>query len=98
MLQAYTVKKVKRVPTKPSSAVCHNMPYPFVVYHCHHILEGRIYKVKLDGEDGSILEAIAVCHAHSTNWVLSLWPQSLPTGVTADHSFVCHFLPYTHIV
>ncbi|KAL4187746.1 hypothetical protein AMTRI_Chr09g20570 [Amborella trichopoda] len=53
VLQAYTATKVQRVPTKASSTLCHNMPYPYAVYYCHYIGEGRIYKVKLEGEDGT---------------------------------------------
>ncbi|XP_011626127.1 BURP domain protein RD22 [Amborella trichopoda] len=100
MLQAYTVKKVQRVPTKPSSAVCHIMPYPFAVYNCHYSEEGRIYEVSLKGEDGSTVEAIASCHAHNKNWIgLPFWFQSLPAGIKQpDQGFICHFIPDTHIV
>ncbi|KAL4187750.1 hypothetical protein AMTRI_Chr09g40550 [Amborella trichopoda] len=100
VVQAYTVKKVERKDTKPSSAVCHNMPYPFAVYSCHYIGEGRIYKVSLEGEDGSMVEAITACHPDSLNWIqCPYWYQSLPAYAKPDHqNYSCHFLPDTHIV
>ncbi|KAL4187748.1 hypothetical protein AMTRI_Chr09g20580 [Amborella trichopoda] len=35
VLQAYTATKVQTVPTKASSTLCHNMPYPYAGYYCH---------------------------------------------------------------
>ncbi|XP_011626125.1 BURP domain-containing protein 3-like [Amborella trichopoda] len=100
VLQAYAATKVQRVPAQASSTLCHNMPYLYAVYYCHYIGEGRIYKVKLEGEDGSTVDAIAGCHPHTKNWEpLSYWFQALPTGKKADqHNYACHFLPDTHIV
>ncbi|KAL4187838.1 hypothetical protein AMTRI_Chr09g21210 [Amborella trichopoda] len=96
-LQAYTVKRVEHKVASPDSTVCHNMAYPYALYYCHHVGEGKIYEVRLEGEDKSIVEAIAACHSNTRTW----HPHSfaaLPAGVKADHSFACHFLPDTHIV
>ncbi|XP_020527500.1 BURP domain-containing protein 3 isoform X2 [Amborella trichopoda] len=97
VLQVYTVKKVGHDAIKPSSAVCHNMPYPYALYYCHFVKEGRIHKVALKGEDGNVVEAIAVCHSNIRSW--PLWV--IPTGgsIKADNqNYACHFLPDTHIV
>ncbi|KAL4187723.1 hypothetical protein AMTRI_Chr09g20440 [Amborella trichopoda] len=100
VLQAYTAIKVQRVPTKPSSTVCHNMPYPYAVYYCHYIEEGRIYEVSMKAEDGSTVEAIATCHADTKDWApIPMWFQALPVGKKADqHNYACHFLPDTHVI
>ncbi|KAL4187744.1 hypothetical protein AMTRI_Chr09g20560 [Amborella trichopoda] len=100
VLQAYTTTKVQRVPAKASSTACHNMLYPYAVYYCHYIGEGKIYKVKLEGEHGSTVDAIAGCHPDTKNWEpFSTWFQVLPAGKKADqHNYACHFLPDTHIV
>ncbi|KAL4187721.1 hypothetical protein AMTRI_Chr09g40390 [Amborella trichopoda] len=99
-LQAYTATNVQRVPTKPSSTGCHNLPYPYAVYYCHSIGEGRIYEVSLKGEDGSTVEAIASCHGHTKNFEpFPIWFQALPAGKKADqNNYACHFLPDTHII
>ncbi|XP_011627774.2 BURP domain-containing protein 2 [Amborella trichopoda] len=99
VLLAYTVKKLVRKATKPNSAVCHNMPYPYAVYLCHYIGEGRIYQVSYEGEDGSMVEGIVSCHENLKNWSMPVWYQALPAGVKkADHMLACHTLPDTHIV
>ncbi|XP_011626124.1 BURP domain-containing protein 3 [Amborella trichopoda] len=100
VLQAYTAIKVQRVPSKPSSTACHNMPYPYAVYYCHYIGEGRIYEVSLKAEDGSIVEAIATCHGDTKDWAPPpTWFQALPVGQKADqHNYACHFLPDNHII
>ncbi|XP_011626128.1 BURP domain-containing protein 3-like [Amborella trichopoda] len=100
VLQAYTATKVQRVPTKANSTLCHNMPYPYAVHYCHYIGEGRIYKVKLEGEDGSMVDAIVGCHSDTKDWQpFSTWFQALPAGEKADQlNYACHFLPDTHIV
>ncbi|KAL4187732.1 hypothetical protein AMTRI_Chr09g40470 [Amborella trichopoda] len=90
VLQAYTATKVQRVPTKASSTLYHNMPYPYAV----------IYKVKLEGEDGSMVDPIVGCHCDTKDWQpFSTWFQALPAGEKADQlNYACHFLPDTHIV
>ncbi|KAL4187736.1 hypothetical protein AMTRI_Chr09g20500 [Amborella trichopoda] len=89
-VKAYVVKKVERKPTKASSTVCHNLPYPSAVYHCHHILQGRIYEVMLEEDDGSIVDVIAACHENARGWTFFLWPQSLPAGKKTDNqNYAC---------
>ncbi|KAL4187727.1 hypothetical protein AMTRI_Chr09g20460 [Amborella trichopoda] len=89
-----------RTSINPSSTVCHNMPYPYAVYYCHYVGEGRIYEVSMKAEDGSTVEAIATCHADTKDWApIPMWFQVLPVGKKADqHNYACHFLPDMHVI
>ncbi|XP_042467242.1 BURP domain-containing protein 3-like [Zingiber officinale] len=78
---------------------CHAEPYAYVVFHCHTVGKGmmREYAVSLKGNDGSRVEAIAVCHLDTTSWnpqhvmlqVLQVKPGSVEP--------VCHILPSDHV-
>ncbi|XP_076921644.1 BURP domain-containing protein BNM2A-like [Bidens hawaiensis] len=77
---------------------CHTMAYPYTVYYCHGQKGyNRVFEISLGGENGNIVDAIAVCHMDTSQWdsdhvafrVLGGQPGSSP---------VCHFLPADNIV
>ncbi|KAH7651483.1 BURP domain-containing protein [Dioscorea alata] len=76
---------------------CHAQPYPYAVFYCHTTGKSKAYKVALVGNDGTKVEAVAVCHLDTAKWnpkhlafqVLKVKPGSIP---------VCHFLPEDHVV
>ncbi|KAM0938392.1 putative BURP domain-containing protein [Dioscorea sansibarensis] len=76
---------------------CHAQPYPYAVFYCHSTGKSKAYKVALEGNDGTKVEAVAVCHLDTAKWnpkhlafqVLKVKAGSVP---------VCHFLPEDHVV
>lgn len=73
-------------------AACHLQPYPYAVFYCHTTEKTKAYTIALEGNDGTKVEAIAVCHCDTSKWnpkhlsfqVLKVKPGSVP---------VCHFMP-----
>lgn len=96
--QSYTVRSVTPV-LQAGYASCHMVPFPYVVYRCHHLAQAgyRSYNVSLsDLTKGSTFAMLAVCHLDSSHWN-SAHPafkvlQTRP-GVTP----VCHFMPYGNL-
>ncbi|GJM93227.1 hypothetical protein PR202_ga09771 [Eleusine coracana subsp. coracana] len=80
-----------------SLVACHAEPYPYAVFACHMTRATRAYSVSMRGEDGTAVEAVAVCHTDTAGWnpkhlafqVLKVKPGTVP---------VCHFLPQDHVV
>ncbi|XP_031472911.1 BURP domain-containing protein 5-like [Nymphaea colorata] len=70
---------------------CHNMMFPYAVFYCHNLAWTRAYMVPLVAEDGSRVNAIALCHFDTSNWnpghasfrVLGVKPGTVP---------ICHFI------
>ncbi|XP_031474093.1 BURP domain protein RD22-like [Nymphaea colorata] len=70
---------------------CHNTVFPFAVFYCHNFAGTRVYMVPLVAEDGSRVNAIALCHFDTSNWnpqhesfrVLGVKPGTVP---------ICHFI------
>lgn len=98
VLQNYTIMEVPQEIFNTEMVACHTMPYPYVVFYCHHQVSiSKVFKVSLEGEDGDTVEAIAVCHMDTSAWspdhvsflVLKSEPGSAP---------VCHFFPEDHLV
>ncbi|XP_028787633.1 BURP domain protein RD22-like isoform X2 [Neltuma alba] len=81
---------VKRV-GEANLVVSHKLSYVYAVFYCHKMESTRAYTVPLQGEDGSRVKAVAVCHTDTSEWnpkhlafqVLKVKPGSVP---------VCHFL------
>ncbi|KAL8156300.1 BURP domain protein USPL1-like [Apium graveolens] len=99
LLQNYTFLDVpQQFPTQKMMA-CHPMPYPYAVFYCHGHVDGstRVFKIPLRGENGDKVDAIAVCHSHTSSWdedhisfkMLNMKPRSGP---------VCHFIPHNNFV
>ncbi|KAK3161858.1 hypothetical protein QOZ80_1BG0082350 [Eleusine coracana subsp. coracana] len=96
--QEYAVTGVKPAAGGTDSLVaCHAEPYPYAVFACHMTRATRAYSVSMRGEDGTAVEAVAVCHTDTAGWnpkhlafqVLKVKPGTVP---------VCHFLPQDHVV
>lgn len=97
-LKNYTVLDEPREVKATKMVACHTMPYPYAVFYCHYQKsESKVFKVSLGCDDGSKVEAIAVCHMDTSSWspnhisfhVLGIQPGSSP---------VCHFFPADHLV
>ena len=95
-MQEYTLTGVTH-PVADPLVVCHMEPYAYAVFACHLTRATRAYIVSMAGEDGTDVEAVALCHADTAGWnpthvafqVLKVKPGGAP---------VCHFLPQDHVV
>ncbi|XP_076921533.1 BURP domain protein USPL1-like [Bidens hawaiensis] len=98
LLQRYTFLKEPLEINVSNMVACHTMAYPYTVYYCHGQKGyNRVFEISLGGENGNIIDAVAVCHMDTSKWdsdhvafrVLGGQPGSSP---------VCHFLPADNIV
>ncbi|XP_076934465.1 BURP domain protein USPL1-like [Bidens hawaiensis] len=98
LLQGYTFLKEPLEINVSNMVACHTIAYPYTVYYCHGQKGyNRVFEISLVGENGNIIDAIAVCHMDTSKWdsdhvafrVLGGQPGSSP---------VCHFLPADNIV
>ncbi|KAK1439840.1 hypothetical protein QVD17_05662 [Tagetes erecta] len=98
LLQGYTFLKEPVEINVNDMVACHTMAYPYAVYYCHGQKGyNRVFEISLGGENGNLVDAIAVCHMDTSMWdsdhvafrVLGGQPGSSP---------VCHFLPADNIV
>ncbi|KMT00469.1 hypothetical protein BVRB_9g217700 [Beta vulgaris subsp. vulgaris] len=102
-LQNYTIFDDPREVLAPKMVACHTMPYPYVVYYCHHQeSESKVFEVSLKGENGSndnenIVEAVAVCHMDTSQWSSSHVSFQV-LGIKPGSSPVCHFFPADNLV
>ncbi|CAK8569236.1 unnamed protein product [Lathyrus sativus] len=96
-LQNYTISKVNEI-SVPNAFGCHPMPYPFAVFYCHTQKgDANLYEIVVEGENGGIVEAAAICHMDTSKWdadhvafrVLNTRPGKSP---------VCHFFPPDNLV
>ncbi|GAB4837339.1 hypothetical protein Ancab_002225 [Ancistrocladus abbreviatus] len=96
-MQTYTITGVKKVLSGGEGVVCHKQNYPYAVFYCHATKTTEAYTVTMVGDDGTKVQAAAVCHTDTSAWnpkhlafqVLKVKPGSVP---------VCHFLPEDHLV
>ncbi|KAF3791202.1 RAFTIN 1B protein [Nymphaea thermarum] len=93
--RVYTVQKgVTEFPYK-DSVVCHVLGYPYAVFYCHKTINTRSYVLPLVAEeDGSRVDAGAVCHIETSSWNpkhATFQTLGVKPGVP-----ICHFLPYGH--
>ncbi|XP_023554811.1 BURP domain-containing protein BNM2A-like [Cucurbita pepo subsp. pepo] len=96
--QNYTFLEPPKKIAAPRLVACHTMPYPYAVYYCHY-QEGdnNVLKIALEGDNGDLVEALAICHMDTSQWspshpsfrVLNIQPGSVP---------VCHFFPSDDLV
>uniref|UniRef100_A0A7N0T1Y8 BURP domain-containing protein n=1 Tax=Kalanchoe fedtschenkoi TaxID=63787 RepID=A0A7N0T1Y8_KALFE len=96
--QKYAVSDEPRAVPARRVVGCHTMPYPYAVFYCHtQESETQVFEVSLKGENGDLVEAVAVCHMDTSLWspdhvsfkILGVHPGSSP---------VCHFFPSDHLV
>jgi len=95
--QQYTIAPsgVKKLIGKDFVA-CHARKYPYAIFYCHTVQGITAYQASMVGEDGTTMEAMAVCHTiiagpDAQGYLSGL--QYKPGAVP-----VCHFLPQDHIV
>ncbi|XP_078156531.1 BURP domain-containing protein 3-like [Carex rostrata] len=77
--------------------VCHQQPYTYAVFYCHLAKPTKGYTVKMTGKDGTVVDAVAVCHVDTSSWnpkhvafkLLNVKPGTVP---------VCHFLSQDNVV
>lgn len=95
--QVYTIvpSGVKKIPGS-NFVACHARKYPYAVFYCHTTQGITAYKALMVGEDGTEVEAVAVCHTaitgpDSKSYLsgLKIRPGTVP---------ICHFLPQDHVV
>ncbi|XP_072993075.1 BURP domain-containing protein 3-like [Typha latifolia] len=76
---------------------CHAETYAYAVFYCHLTKSTKAYKVKMVGNDGTAVEAVAVCHTDTAGWnpkhlafqMLNVKPGTVP---------ICHFMPQGQVV
>ncbi|KAJ3695149.1 hypothetical protein LUZ60_000526 [Juncus effusus] len=96
--QEYTIVSsgVRNI-AKDELVACHQQPYMYAVFYCHMAKSTKGYTVKMTGKYGTLVDAVAVCHADTSGWnpkhvafrFLKVKPGTVP---------VCHFLPQDHVV
>ncbi|KNA12070.1 hypothetical protein SOVF_129260 [Spinacia oleracea] len=99
IIQNYTITKEPRQVPSPKMVACHTLPYPYVVYYCHHQeSESKVFKVSLRGEvNNNIVEAISVCHLDTSQWSPN-HPSFQVLGLKPGSSPICHFFPADNLV
>ncbi|XVF01131.1 hypothetical protein REPUB_Repub04eG0061900 [Reevesia pubescens] len=99
IFQNYNVIQSREI-TAPKMIACHNRPYPYSVYYCHtHTKKGatKVFKVSLSGDNGDRVEAISVCHMHTSH----ITPDHVSfrqLGIKPGTSEVCHFFSADDLV
>ncbi|KAH7690130.1 BURP domain-containing protein [Dioscorea alata] len=78
--------------------VCHSEQYPYTVFYCHTTGKGKskAYTIALEGNDGTKVEAIAVCHLDTSKWN----PKHLAfqiLKVKRGRVPICHFMPEDNV-
>ncbi|KAM0053570.1 putative BURP domain-containing protein [Helianthus debilis subsp. tardiflorus] len=94
--QKYKIELVRKLGAT-KSVVCHSQNYAYAVFYCHISVGIRSYAVSLEGEDGTKVKSVAVCHTDTSKWdpkhlafqLLKITPGTVP---------VCHFLPEDHVL
>jgi BURP domain len=92
----YTIASpMKKIPYHSRLVICHQEPSPEAVHYCHTNIAYEGYMVSLVGNDGSKVNAVAVCHHDTINFNrLFLELLNVEPGVEP----VCHFLPENHLI
>lgn len=98
ILQNYTILEVPKEIPSPKMVACHTMPYPYAIYYCHsQLTENKVFKVSLEGQNGDVVDATAVCHLDTSAWS----PDHVSfrvLGIDPGTSPVCHFFPADNLV
>lgn len=96
--QNYTVSGEPREVAAPKMVACHMLPYPYAVFYCHsQVSVNRVLKVNLVGENGDMVDAVAVCHMDTSQW--SHKHASFQVlGIKPGSSHVCHVFPPDNMV
>ncbi|KAM1242824.1 hypothetical protein ACFX2G_035134 [Malus domestica] len=99
IIQSYTILEEPKQVLASKMVFCHPLAYPYAVFFCHHFeKDTKFFKVKLGGENGDKVQAVAVCHMDTSDWDPAHDLFAL-LGIKASASSpVCHFLPENHLV
>nr|BAC22501.1 resistant specific protein-3 [Vigna radiata] len=95
--QKFIVKDGVKILAEEKIIACHPMSYPYVVFYCHKMANSTAHFLPLEGEDGTRVKAVAICHKDTSQWdphhvafqVLKVKPGT---------SSACHFFPEGHLV
>ena len=93
--QKYTLLEAAKEIEAPKKLNCHPMTYPYPVFGCHSVKNTKVYRLLLEGEDKSKVDAVAVCHMDTSDWkVDALF--LLAAGLKPGEGAVCHFMQPSH--
>ncbi|XP_027337727.1 BURP domain-containing protein 3-like [Abrus precatorius] len=95
--QKFLVKNGVKTLAEGNVIACHLMDYPYAVFFCHHLEKTTTHFMPLEGEDGTRVQAVVVCHRDTSFWdpdnmelqALKVRPGDCP---------VCHIFPEVHVV
>ncbi|CAA7402720.1 unnamed protein product [Spirodela intermedia] len=78
------------------AVACHAQSYAYAVFYCHATRATKSYVVSLAGKDGTLVEAVVVCHTDTSSWN----PKHIAFQLlkVSPGTPVCHFLPQDHVV
>ncbi|KAG1354484.1 BURP domain-containing protein 6-like [Cocos nucifera] len=95
--QQYNVVGVRMLTGSSDWVVCHVQPYAYTVFYCHTKGNSKAYMVSMVGEDGTNVEALAVCHSYldgSNPKILAYRGFQAKQGT----GNFCHFQPQDNII
>ncbi|XP_078158149.1 BURP domain-containing protein 6-like [Carex rostrata] len=88
---AYKISSpIKKFSEQDELVICHPLPSPQAVHYCHKSTAYKVYIIPLIGNNGSMINAITVCHYDLMNidsFILEVL--KVKSGVEP----ICHFLP-----
>lgn len=95
-LVVYTISSpIKKLSEEDELVICHPQPSPQAVHYCHKNTAYKVYIIPLTGNNGSMVNAITVCH-HDLMNVDSFVLEVLKVNSRAEP--ICHFLPEDHFI
>ncbi|KAL4180530.1 hypothetical protein AMTRI_Chr13g125730 [Amborella trichopoda] len=96
LVQSYIVKEILLRLTPPYLPICHPITYPYTVFQCHVLAKTTALMVKLEGEDGSKMDAAAACHLDTSDWDTD-HVSFKALGIKPGTEPVCHFFAENHL-
>ncbi|KAG8635860.1 hypothetical protein MANES_16G066600v8 [Manihot esculenta] len=95
-LQKYTITTGAKKIGSDKMVTCHMMSYTYAVFYCHTTQNTTVYRVSLEGADGTKTQVAAVCHSDTSAWDpkhLAFQLLKVKPGTVS----ICHFLPQDHL-
>lgn len=99
-VQNYSITGAVRrltVDEKEEELSCHKKNCVYAVFFCHMLQETRAYRVPLVGEDGTKVNAVAICHGDTSEMNPNFWAFRV-LGIKPGTAAICHFIPRDHIL
>lgn len=96
--RVYVVTAVRRLPGDHHVG-CHDMAFPYAVFHCHMMAQRtRAYVITIRAIGGGPeVDMAAMCHVDTCDWNPG-HPAFLMLGSRPGGAPVCHFLPYANLL